>query len=49
VTIQTLGITLASVVYFAKYPGINRNFLGRVGWLPNRRFCVVDYDSEVLI
>jgi hypothetical protein len=49
VTIQTLGITLTSVVYFAKYPGITRNFLGRVGWLRNLRFCVVDYDSEVLI
>ena len=49
VTIQTLGITLTSVVYFAKYPGITRNFLGRVGWLRNLRFCVVDYDNEVLI
>jgi hypothetical protein len=49
VTIQTLGITITSVVYFAKYPGINRNFLGRVGWLRNLRFCVVDYDNEVLI
>jgi hypothetical protein len=40
VTIQTLGITLTSVIYFAKYPGITRNFLGRVGWLRNLRFCV---------
>jgi hypothetical protein len=49
VSIQTLGITMTSVVYFAKYPGITRNFLGRVGWLRNLRFCVVDYDNELLI
>ena len=32
VTIQTFGITMCSVVYFAKYPGITRNLLGRL-WL----------------
>jgi hypothetical protein len=32
-------------VYFAKYPGLPRNILGRQGWLHNRRLAVIDYDN----
>ena len=31
--------------YFAKYPGLPRNILGRQGWLRNLRMAVIDYDS----
>jgi hypothetical protein len=30
---------------FAKYPGLQRNVLGREGWLRNLRIAVIDYDS----
>ena len=33
VSLEIFGITVESVVYFAKYPGLRRNLLGRSGWL----------------
>jgi hypothetical protein len=33
VTVRTLGIEFSSVVFFAKAPEFNRNFVGRSGWL----------------
>jgi catechol 2,3-dioxygenase-like lactoylglutathione lyase family enzyme len=33
VTIQTFDLTFQSIIYFAKYPGLPRNLLGRIGWL----------------
>jgi hypothetical protein len=47
VIIEFLGITLESIVYFAKYPGLRRNLLGRNGWLSKLRFGLVEYDSTV--
>ncbi len=35
VTMQTGDITFQSIVYFAKHPGLQRNLLGRRGWLRN--------------
>ncbi|MEP7343168.1 MAG: hypothetical protein ABI977_35915 [Acidobacteriota bacterium] len=32
-------------VYFAKYPGLERNLLGRSGWLRNLRLGLIDYDN----
>ena len=49
VTLQTLGITMSSVVYFAKYPGITRNLLGRLGWLRNLQIGIRDYDGALFI
>ena len=49
VVIQTFGITMTSVVYFAKYPGITRNLLGRLGWLRNLQIGIRDYDSKLFI
>ena len=49
VTIQTFGITMASVVYFAKYPGITRNLLGRLGWLRNLQIGIRDYDGKLFV
>lgn len=47
VIIEFLDITLESIVYFAKYPGLRRNLLGRNGWLSKLRFGLVEYDSTV--
>ena len=45
VTLQTGDIAFQSIVYFAKYPGLERNLLGRQGWLRNLRLGVIDYDK----
>ena len=45
ITLQTGELTFQSVVYFAKYPGLPRNILGRRGWLRNLKMAVVDYDN----
>ena len=49
VTIEFLGITLESIVYFAKYPGLRRNLLGWNGWLSKLRFGLVEMDSTVFL
>lgn len=45
VTLQTGDIAFQSLVYFAKYPNLQRNLLGRQGWLRNLRLALVDYDN----
>jgi hypothetical protein len=45
VTLQTGAFAFQSVVYFAKYPNLQRNILGRQGWLRNLRLAVIDYDN----
>lgn len=45
ITIQTGELAFQSVVYFAKYPGLPRNLLGRQGWLRNLKLAVLDYDN----
>lgn len=45
VTLQTGDIAFQSLVYFAKYPGLQRNLLGRRGWLRNLKLAIVDYDN----
>lgn len=45
ITIQTCGLTFQSVVYFAKYPNLRHNLLGRQGWLRKLRLAVIDYDN----
>lgn len=45
VTLQTGDISFQSVVFFAKYPGLQRNLLGRRGWLRNLRLGLIDYDN----
>jgi hypothetical protein len=45
VVIQTGTLIFQSVIYFAKYPGLPRNILGREGWLRKIRFAVIDYDN----
>ena len=45
VTLQTSQLAFQSLVYFAKYPGLERNLLGRRGWLRNLRLGLIDYDN----
>jgi len=45
ITLQTGDLIFQSVVYFAKYPGLPRNILGRRGWLRNLKLAVIDYDN----
>jgi hypothetical protein len=42
---QTGAIAFQSFVYFAKYPNLPRNLLGRQGWLRNLKLAVIDYDN----
>lgn len=45
VTLQTGHLVFQSIVYFAKYPDLPRNLLGRRGWLRNLRLGLIDYDN----
>jgi hypothetical protein len=45
VTLRNEELSFQSIVYFAKYPGLPRNLLGRRGWLRNLRLAVIDYDN----
>lgn len=45
ITLQTGDLIFQSIVYFAKYPGLPRNVLGRRGWLRNLKLAVIDYDN----
>ncbi|HMV49341.1 MAG TPA: retropepsin-like aspartic protease [Blastocatellia bacterium] len=45
VTLQMGDIAFQSLVYFAKYPGLPRNLLGRQGWLRNLRLGLIDYEN----
>ncbi|MBS1787686.1 MAG: hypothetical protein JST85_08190 [Acidobacteria bacterium] len=47
-TLQTGHLVFQSIVYFAKYPGLPRNLLGRRGWLRNLRLGLIDYDNFAL-
>lgn len=49
VIIQTVELAFQSIVYFAKYPGLPRNILGRQGWLRNIRVAIVDYESTIYL
>ena len=49
VTIQTGELAFQSIGYFAKYPGLPRNILGRQGWLRNIRIAIVDYENTIYL
>lgn len=45
VLLQTGDLVFQSFVYFAKYPGLLYNILGREGWLRKIKLAVIDYDN----
>lgn len=49
ITIQTLGIEVPAVVFFAQDQAFGRNFLGRSGWLDRLRIAIVDYDRMLYL
>jgi hypothetical protein len=49
VELETLGLKFDSLVYFAHDYALNRNLLGRQGWLQLIRFGLDDYRSEIYV
>jgi hypothetical protein len=49
VEISVLGVTTYSTVYFFADASINKNVLGRVGWLNRVRLGLVDHDSTLYL
>jgi hypothetical protein len=49
VEINVLGIVTNAMVYFFADPAIDRNVLGRIGWLDRVRFGLVHHDSKVYL
>ena len=45
VQIDVLGLRFESMVFFFAEERINKNLLGRAGWLDRIRFGLVDHDS----
>ena len=49
VTIETLGLNFESVVYFFADERINKNQLGRLGWLDRIRLGLIDHDGALYV
>jgi hypothetical protein len=49
ISIQVLGVETTATVYFHADPSIERDVLGRHGWLDRLRFGLVDYEQVVYI
>jgi len=49
ISLEVLGAETTATVYFYADPSIERNVLGRRGWLNRIRFGLVDYDQAVYI
>ncbi len=49
VTMEVLNLRFESVVYFFADELINRNLLGRVGWLDRIRLGLIDHDGELYL
>ncbi len=48
-TFSTCGLEFESHVYFAAAYGLQRNLLGRTGWLQKLRLAIIDYDSTLYL
>jgi hypothetical protein len=49
IELETLGLRFESYVYFAESYSINRNLLGRQGWLQLIKLGIDDYRSEIYL
>lgn len=49
IELETLGLRFQSYVYFAENYAINRNLLGRQGWLQLIKLGLDDYRSEIYL
>ena len=48
-TLETLGYSFDSTVYFAAHEGFRRNVLGRRGWIDHLRLGLVEYESKLYL
>ncbi len=49
IELETLGLRFQSYVYFAENYAVNRNLLGRQGWLQLVQLGLDDYKSEIYL
>lgn len=49
VTLQTFDLVLQTTVYFAATHGLERNLLGRIGWLQQVKLGIVDHDELIYL
>lgn len=49
VELEVLGLKVESMVYFFGDERINKNLLGRIGWLGRIRLGLVDHDGELYL
>lgn len=49
VILQTGNLAFESLIFFAKYPNLPRNILGRQGWLRKLRLAIIDYDNVLYL
>ena len=49
VELSVLGLTTFSTVYFFANTAINKNVLGRVGWLDRVRLGLIEHDSHIYL
>lgn len=49
VELSVLGLVTISMVYFFADPAIDKNVLGRIGWLDRVRIGIVHHDNEVYL
>lgn len=49
IDLSVLGVTTHAVVYFFADESINKNVLGRSGWLDRVRLGIVEHDAQVYL
>ncbi len=49
VTLEALGLSFDTMVYFAERADFPRNVLGQRGWLDRVRLALVDYDGHLYL
>lgn len=49
ITLETLGLSFDTMVYFAERADFPRNVLGQRGWLDRVRLALVDYDGHLYL
>jgi len=49
VTMEILDLKFESVVYFFGDERINKNLLGRIGWLDRIRLALIDHDGQLYV
>lgn len=48
-TLETLGLSFETTIYFAATEGLPRNVLGRRGWLDQVRVGIIEHDSKLYV